>query len=356
MSTLLASNEAPGFMAAATDPGVCHKEPTMSHAIVMCIEKGSLEYKGLCLLLTLRQNAGRFKDVPVYVYSPRKGREASPWLIEIFERLGATHISVPLNEKYADYPLANKPLSMAHAEQNLPHEQLIFLDSDILCWNEPELFTLPADKDLAMTADTTKTVASSGPEDPYDAVWMHLYRLANCRHFPFVTTSLTDERVRGWWGSGVIVTRRSAGLMAKWIALFEAALEAVDFTPQMSYLREQMTMSALAASVLPRFQELPVTYNYPVQNYAHFSARGQRPPDAVLWHYQPFLNKAFRKFAGRLDRVPGAHNKMAHSAAFSEQLRLNYPKMIGLDESWLASMRSRLRLRTRIREAVRPFI
>jgi hypothetical protein len=323
----------------------------MTHAIVMCVEKGSLEYKGLCLLLTLRRNGGRLKDLPVYVYSPRPGREASPWLIEIFGHLGATHVTIPLNDRYPDYPLANKPLSMAHAEQNLPHDYLVFLDSDILCWHEPELFTLPDDKDLAMTVDGTKTVASAGPHDIYDPVWMDLYRLADARYSPFVTTHLTDERVRGWWGSGVIVCRRSSGLMTRWLALFETALRTVRFLPEMAYLREQMTVCALAAAVYPRFDELPIGYNYPVQNHAHFRARSLPPEHAALWHYQPYLNKAFRKFARQLDRTEGAQKKMARADVFTRELKHNYRRMIGMDESWLTVVRRRLRLRPRMRAA-----
>jgi hypothetical protein len=327
----------------------------VSHAVVMCVEQGSLEYKGLCLLLTLRRHAGSLRDLPVYVYSPRPGREASPWAIELFERLGARHVSLPLNERYFDYPLANKPLSMAHAERTLDHDYLIFLDSDILCWHEPRLFTLQQGKDLAMTVDTTKSTASSGAEDPFDPIWMDLYRLAGSEHYPFVTTTLTDERVRGWWGSGVIIARRSAGLMARWEKIFEEALATVDFSPSMLYMREQMTISALAAALGSRLEELPITYNYPVQNYSHFSARGTPAHDACLWHYQPYLNKAFRKFGERLDRVAGAEAKLAMATEFCEKLKTGYSKMIGLDESWVRQMRSRLRIRTRIKESLARF-
>ena len=321
----------------------------MSHAIVMCIEKGSLEYKGLCLLVTLRRNWGRFKDVPIYIYSPRRGKEVSPWLTEAFKKLGAVHITIPLNEKYADYPLANKPLSMAHAEKNVECDYLIFLDSDILCWSEPILFTLPDGKDLAMTVDTTKAVASAGPDDPFDRVWMDLYQKAQAEHFPYVTTSLTNERVRGWWGSGVIVTRRSAGLMSRWHDLFESALETTPFFPEMTYLREQMIICALAASVWPRFQELPIAYNYQVQNYDHFSEGGFPPQDAVLWHYQPFFNKVFRKFGERLDQISDVQKKITAANNFSNELHVRYKKMISLDVNWLEATRKTLKIGPRLK-------
>lgn len=321
----------------------------MSYAVVMCIEKGSLEYKGLCLLVTLRRYWTSFKDVPIYIYSPRQGKEVSPWLVEAIEKLGAIHVPVPLNEKYHDYPLANKPISMAHAEELSDCEYLIFLDSDILCWRDPMLFQLPADKDLAMTVDTTKAVASSGASDPYDHVWMDLYKKAGVSEEIYVTTSLTDERVRCWMGSGVIIARRSAGLMKKWMELFNAAMSTTPFAQEMTYLREQMTISALAASVWPRFLELPITYNYQVQNYDHFTRRGNSPEDAILWHYQPYFNKAFRKFSERLDKIPAVGNKIHEAEKFSEKLRTNYKKMIGLDESWIMKLRSRLKIRTRAR-------
>lgn len=318
-------------------------------AIVVCVEPGLLEYKALCLILSLRENWGRWANVPIYAYSPRPGRCVSRWLLHAYDKYEVTPIVEALNTDYADYPLANKPICMADAEGRLGHSTLIFLDSDIICWHEPLLFDLPEGKDLALVVDGTKSVASNGPGDKYEEMWQSLYKLAQVTSEPYVKTLLTDELVRGWWGSGVIVARRQAGVMAQWLSVFKAALQQVNFLPAAMYLREQMTLCAVVAATYDRFVELPVGYNYPVQNHKHYRSRGVPPEAAVLWHYQPFLNKAFRKFSVRLDSVATLAGKCAEAHLFIADLEKNYPRRIGRDESMLRRIRRRLELGPRLR-------
>ncbi len=320
-------------------------------AVVCCIERGGLEYKGLGMLLSLRKNWGRWSDVAVYVYSPRLDNRVSDWMRGVCRELGITLIDEPLNAAYADYPLANKPLCMAHAEKHVREEFVVFLDSDILCWNEPKDFSLPGSVDLAMVADGTKTVASSGPNDElHEPMWQRLYEIADVRHEPYNTTLLTDRRVRGWWSSGVIVSRRSAGLMERWMAVFEEAYRTVPFIPAAYYLREQMTVCAVAAASADRFLELPVSYNYPVQNFGHYARRGTSPEEAVLWHYQPYMNKVFRKLGVKLEKASSVSEKISIMKLFIHEVQSGYSKVLGLDESLLRIWRRNLALGPRLRK------
>ena len=54
--------------------------------------------------------------------------------------------------------------------------------------------------------------------------------------------------------------------MDRWLDLFKKALRADFFVPEAYYLREQMTLCALAAAFQERFVELPISHNYPIQN------------------------------------------------------------------------------------------
>jgi len=320
-----------------------------SPGIVICVEKGSLEYKALCLVLTLRQNWGAWSQTPIYSYSPREGRGISPWLASIFRDHDVTIVEEPINTRYYDYPLANKPLCMAHAERQDIHDLLVFLDSDILCWHEPTDFTLAANKNLGIVMDTTKSVATAGPGDVNDAMWQELYALVGATDVPWVTTTLSQERVKSWWGTGVMSVRSSAGLMGEWLEVFERALETVSFRPQANYLREQMTLCALAAREYEHVQDMSVGHNFPVQNHKAFMQRGIDARDAVLWHYQPFLNKAFRILAARLDSLPSAAAKEKAAHKFIADLKINYARRLGLDEPFYAEWRRRLRLGPRLR-------
>jgi hypothetical protein len=110
--------------------------------------------------LTLRKNWGKWSSVPIYAYSPRAGKEPSDWLKAVYEQYNVRPIYEHLNIKYADYPLANKPIVMARAERTLKSRILVFLDTDIVCWNEPTYFALPDKCDLSLCVDTTKTNGS----------------------------------------------------------------------------------------------------------------------------------------------------------------------------------------------------
>jgi len=321
-------------------------------SFVICVEKGSLEYKALLLILTLRKNWGIWSSLPIYAYSPRAGKEPSPWLQAFYEQYDVRPIYERLNIEYADYPLANKPVVMAHAERTLTSKLLVFLDTDIVCWREPKYFALSDQYDLSLCVDTTKTVSSSGPGDPYDQMWKRLYELAGTTNEPYVVTHLTSQRVRSWWMSSVIPSRRECGLMQRWLDLFKKALREDFFAPEANYLREQMTLCAVAAGVYERFLELPLSHNYPVQNYDYYSGKGTSPELAILWHYQPFLNRFFKSFAAQIDGSPTLAEKISIAESTIAALRDNYSSMIGLDETFLQKWRRELWVGPRLRRAL----
>jgi hypothetical protein len=259
-------------------------------------------------------------------------------------------IDEPLNAAHADYPLANKPLALAHAERHADTEFVTFLDTDILAWREPTAFLLDEATDIALVTDGTKTTASAGPGDPFEEYWMRLYALVGATARPFVTTTLTGERVRGSWNSGVIALRRSAGIAAQWRDAMLRMLED-DFAPRAaSYLRENNLLSAVAAARFDRMRELSIAYNYPVQNWDQMTAKGIVPEEAVLWHYQPFFDKAYARFAPRIGAARTLNERLALTERLSDDLRRNYRRRIGIDETWLQSIRRRARIGPRVRK------
>lgn len=323
----------------------------MSITFVVCVEPGHrLEYKAAALFHTMRRNMGALAGSEIWAYSPRPAVTVAPWIREVMEHFGVRHVTEPLNAAYPDYPLANKPLALAHAEEHASTEYVVFLDSDILAWREPVDFLLPAGVDLALVPDGTKTTASSGPGDPFEEYWMRLYALVDATARPFVTTILSGERLRGTWNSGVVPLRRSAGIAQHWRRTMLHLL-ADDFAPAAaSYLRENNLLSALTATYYDRYRELSFAYNYPVQNWDRMTAQGIAPEQAVLWHYQPFFDRAFAKFASRIDRAGTLAARLALTEALVDDLRRNYRKRIGTDEPFLRSFRRRLRLGPRLRK------
>ncbi len=323
--------------------------PSVTFAV--CVEPGHrLEYKAAALFLTMRRNMGALASAAVWAYSPRPGVHVAPWIREVMEHFDGRHITEPLNARWPDYPLANKPLALAHAEEHCGTEYVVFLDSDILAWREPSDLLLPAGIDIALVPDTTKTTASAGPGDPLEEYWTQLYALTGATARPFVTTILTNERVRGTWNSGVVPLRRSAGIARHWRDTMVEMLEH-DFAPrEASYLRENNLLSAIAAAHYDRFRELSFGYNYPVQNWDRMTANGIAPEEAVLWHYQPFFDRAFRRFAQKIDRARTLRERLALTETMVDDLRRNYRARIDNDEPFIRSLRRRLRIGPRLRK------
>lgn len=318
----------------------------------VCVEPGShrLEYKAATLFHTMRRNMGNLAGAAIWAYAPRPGRTVAPWCRELMDHFEVRLFDEPLNAAHADYPLANKPLALAHAEAHAATEFVTFLDTDILAWREPSAFLLEADVDIALVPDGTKTTASAGPGDPFEEYWMRLYALTGATARPFVTTILTGERVRGSWNSGVIALRRSAGIASQWREAMLRMLDDDFAPPAASYLRENNLLSAVAAARFDRMRELSFAYNYPVQNWDRMTAKGIAPEEAVLWHYQPFFDKAYRRFARRIDAARTLGERLAITERFSDDLHHYYRRRIGVDETWLQSLRRRARVGPRVRK------
>jgi hypothetical protein len=315
---------------------------------VACVEPGShrLEYKAAAFFLTMRRNAGALRDAPIRAYAPRPGRPVAKWLREMMDELRIEYVDEPLNAANADYPLANKPLALAHAERTASTEFVTFLDTDILAWREPRALLLDAGVDIGLVADTTKTTASAGPGDRFETYWMQLYDLVGATARPFVTTTLTREVIRGSWNSGVVALRRNAGIAQQWEEAMLRLL-ADDFSPsEAAYLRENNLLSAVAAARYERFVDLTVAYNYPVQNWDRMPIPAE---DAVLWHYQRFLDRTFHRFADRIDAAGNMKERFALTEKLVDDLRVNYRRRIGIDETFVQSLRRRARLGPRLR-------
>ena len=323
----------------------------MPITFAVCVEPGShrLEHKAAALFLTMRRNMGALANAPIWAYAPRPGRVVAPWCRELMDHFEVRLVDEPLNAAHPDYPLANKPLALAHAEQQATTEYVVFLDSDILAWQEPRELLLADGIDIALVPDGTKTTASAGPGDRFEQYWMQLYDLVGATARPFVTTILSQERLRGTWNSGVVPLRRGAGIARQWQEAMEKLL-ADDFAPrEASYLRENNLLSAVAAAHYDRYRELPFSYNYPVQNWERMTAKGVSPEEAVLWHYQPFFDHAFHRFADRMERMRSLRERLTLTESLVDDLRRNYRSRIRLDETWLQGVRRRARLGPRLR-------
>jgi hypothetical protein len=249
-----------------------------SIAFILCTEGGQLEQESLLMVESFRRYTGSFKDAPLFSFQVRDRNDVSIETVNKLESFGVKHQKVVLNSRYPDYPLANKPLLCAYAEQTIDADILVFLDSDLVFFSEPNEFLLPPEYDIGIRPEHHKMIGSEGSSDPNEEYWLHLYAIAGVKAPDrFVTTTVDRKTIRAFWNSGVVAVRRSAGIFTAWQQVIEKLLEEGTSINQKNFYYEQSALSAtICAQVeVDRVWQFSPGYNYPIHSHNKMIASEQ---------------------------------------------------------------------------------
>ncbi|MBV8984453.1 MAG: hypothetical protein JO248_08460, partial [Acidimicrobiia bacterium] len=275
-------------------------------AVLICTEAGRLERQSVLMCETLRRRGGRFADVPVYSFQPRPGPALDRKTRERFADLGVVHIEAPLNVCLPAYGFANKAHAAAFAEAFLDHEIFVVMDSDMLVLSEPAEFNLPSGIDLAIRPEPFK-VAGTTDDDENAEIWDGFERHAGVSGpRRYVETVVSQERIRAYYNSGLIVARRSLGLMRQWHDLTESlAKSGIIPGDNRSIFTEQYGLAMAIARIGVGPSILPPTYNYglPWHDQLPEGVRAASLGDVVIAHYFHMFDLPGR--SNPLGRVPG---------------------------------------------------
>jgi len=235
----------------------------------MCNEGGGqLEQESLLMAKSFRKFAGSLKDEPIYSFQVREGNDVSVDTVSALADLNVKHQKIVLNTKYPDYPLANKPLMCAYAEQNIDADILVFLDSDLVFFSEPKEFVLAPEYDVGIRPEHHKMIGSEGENDPNEAYWHRLHQLAGVKNSDkFVTTTVDQKKIRAFWNSGVVSVRRKAGIFTAWQNTIEQLLEEGTSITVENWYYEQSALSATICAVTDRVFKFSPGYNYPIHSH-----------------------------------------------------------------------------------------
>ena len=238
-------------------------------AFIFCTEGNhNLELESLLMIESFRKYAGKFNDFPLYSFQVREKNNVSQKTISALNNLGVDHQKVVLNTKYPDYPLANKPLLCAHIEQTLDAEIIVFLDSDLVFFGEPNEFFLASEYDVGIRPEHHKMIGSEGIYDPNDDYWKYLYELAGVDNLDqYVTTTVDQRKVRAFWNSGVVAMRRSAGIFTAWKQTIEKLIVEGTGVNQKNFYYEQSALSATICAKTAKVWQFSTGYNYPVHSH-----------------------------------------------------------------------------------------
>jgi hypothetical protein len=242
-----------------------------SIAFIMCTEGGGqLEQESLLMVESFRRFAGDFKDAQIYSFQVRENSNVTPTTVSQLAALNVIHQKVVLNTKYPDYPLANKPLLCAYAEESIDADILVFLDSDLVFFSEPKEFLLSPEYDVGIRPEHHKMIGSEGSSDPNEEYWARLYLIAGVQNTDrFVITTVDQKRIRAFWNSGVVAVRRRKGIFTAWRQTIEQLLEEGTGITKENWYYEQSALSATICALTDpdKVLNFSVGYNYPVHSH-----------------------------------------------------------------------------------------
>jgi hypothetical protein len=233
-------------------------------AFLICTEPGRLEGQSILLAESIRKFAGSMKDTPIYSFHPRAGNPIALQTQKKFDQLGVIHEQIPLNVEFHDYYLANKPFVCAHAEQVIDADILVFLDSDKCIFQAPEAFFLPDGYNVGLRPEYGRGIGSCGKGDRNEVYWQTLYDLFEVQQEIYVTTPIGNKRIRGYWNSGMVVVRRSAGIFSAWKENFIKVMHLGIQPVQGNYMVEQSLLSITVCALNQSIYTLPSSYSYPL--------------------------------------------------------------------------------------------
>jgi len=253
---------------------------------VICTEPGVLERKSVMLVKTLRAFGGRFAPCPVLSYSPREGRTPHRRTLEFFRRSGVKPVLEPINRRLDHYAFGNKAVACAHAEEHWPRDRLVFLDSDTFVLSEPAHLWSKSPHEVKIRPVEQKLGGSNG-SDQFAEYWRKLMHWAGIAHPAYVRTSLTGERIYGYWNAGVISGPGDSGFFRQWLTTLTRLLdEGLDHPAGLDFM-DQIALALTLGQESWQPIHLPKTYNVPVGVRPRTPDRESLPPpeEIVVAHY-----------------------------------------------------------------------
>jgi hypothetical protein len=270
---------------------------------VLCIENNAIRAQALLLCESIREFGGRHRDAPILAVAPRPGLGIAidSETRRRLDALDVEYVEEPLNRICPAYGSANRVFAAAWAEARARTEWIVVLDSDAVFLEELEL---PAEFDVAVRPVDTKGSTTEGPGDPFEAYWTLLAALQgvplDC--LPFVRTTDGGHCVRASYNGGLIVVRRSQGILRAWADLFSRSVAEglkpwrgshLNVFASAGYVGEaaseywgsnQAAVALAIWSTTRRVLQYPDIYNVPLHQVMEHPERTARPRPSPLVH------------------------------------------------------------------------
>lgn len=260
--------------------------------VVICTEP-HFEWKSRLLVRSLRAFGGRMKDAAVVSYSPRAGQYPSNTCRDEFESLNVQMVVAPLNKEFSTYGLANKIYALNHAEEALPGQSLLFLDSDKVILREPATLLGLGGRTFAARPVDLRICGAVSLDDCDGAYWQSVHRVCGVRRYRHVVTTLESERIVEYYNSGMILAPACLGLFSAWLRNFSRVWHECHRPIGGDFFVEQSTLAATVSAMCDDVFVFPETYNVPIHLMRDFPGLNWRNvlSQCVSLHHHGVFNR-----------------------------------------------------------------
>ena len=242
---------------------------TGSTTFFTCVGSAGQASRALLLMESIREFGGELSDRPFWVV------EAGPEGAHCAALSDAGAVIVPLKPPASpgDYLFSRKVGACAAAEEFADGsvDTLIWLIPECLVLRPPLLLELPPALGAAVRPVHIRNVGLSAAGPP-NAFWRGVFSVVGEPAESFTVESFVEgERIRPYFNSAAFSVDPSAGLMRRWLTLFETMVADEGFQREACgdelhrVFLHQAILSALIATTLgrERIRELPPEYGYP---------------------------------------------------------------------------------------------
>ncbi len=267
-------------------------ESTALPAIILIAEPGKLARQAELLVRSLRLNGGRLAQAPILVYhNLRPNRLPLPATnIERLESMGAEVISPKVrNNAFAALDYVNKLVATSDASERRPNQALLWLDSDIICLQEPSAILDATTGMRAAACPVVRRGIANLRSKPLSNYWKIILELAEIdpAQFDWSVTAGSGEDIYPYINGGVVwITAGHDGFQQACHAahrLTPLGLRMVANKYQRHFFDQAIWTACLIRGMEDKSQFLQLAYdhNFPIRKVSEHGT----PEDITMLHY-----------------------------------------------------------------------
>lgn len=266
---------------------------------------GATQQEALLLVRSIRQCGGAFAQNRVIIAVPDSAPLAEVVLSQL-TALNAEILPFSVSTDVLQFPFGTKVMAAAAVEHSISDTAdvlLVWMDSDCLVIQSPDIFLLDQPFDLAYRP-VDHTLIGSRYDQPVDDFWRLIYthfELDSTTLRPMIT-SVDQLTIRPYFNAGLLVIRPDKCVLRQWADAFLSLYADSRFIPFYEtndlyrIFMHQAVLSGVILSMIPvnAMRLLPHTVHYPLHMHTQYPApqRVEYLNELITCRLDTFFNDA----------------------------------------------------------------